>query len=259
MKFDVITIFPKIFESYLNESIIRRAQKNGKININIIDLRKFSTDKHNKVDDKPFGGGPGMVFKIEPLAKALYSILKRKNNLKRKTNQTLIPAAAGIKVVLFSVAGKQFDSKMATELSKKYDHIIMIAGHYEGVDDRIKKIIQNLGFNFGEISIGPYVLTGGELPAMVVIDAVSRHITGVLGKNESLEEKRFGVGVPVYTRPEVFKWSSPGRGKRDKKYAVPKVLLSGNHKKIAAWREARQSSLAHNGREEWRKKHQKTI
>ncbi len=108
----------------------------------------------------------------------------------------------------------------------------MIAGHYEGVDERIESIIKDLGFKFQEISIGQYVLTGGELPAMVVIDAISRHIPGVLGKYESLEEKRYGVGVPMYTRPEIFVYPPPGRGKHGKKYKVPKVLLSGNHKKI---------------------------
>lgn len=230
MQFDIITIFPNVFSSYLNESIIRRAQKNKKIKINIINLRDLTTDKHKTVDDKPYGGGPGMVFKIEPLAKAISSILKQKiKKDKRKTKYALIPAAAGIKIVLFSAAGKQFNSKIAAELAKKYNRIIMIAGHYEGVDERVKKVIHDLGFKFQEISIGPYVLTGGELPAMVVVDAVSRHIPGVLGKSESLEEDRLGVGVPVYTRPEVFKW-------RTKKYVVPKVLLSGDHKKIEGWR-----------------------
>lgn len=237
--FDIITIFPKIFNSYFNESIIKRAQKFGKIKINIVDLRKFSTDKHKKVDDKPFGGGPGMVLKIEPLAKAISS-LKLKNPAYAK-------ASAGkknekLKIILFYTSGKQFDSRMAADWAKKYSHIVMIVGHYEGIDERIKKVIQVSSFKFQEISIGPYVLTGGELPAMVVVDAVSRYIQGVLGKNESLEENRFGIGIPVYTRPEVFKWPPPRRGKKNKKYSVPKILLSGDHKKI----------------EEWRKKHQKT-
>ena len=223
MRFDIITIFPKIFNSYFNESIIWRAQKSGKIKINIIDLRKFSTDKHKKVDDKSYGGGPGMVLKIEPLAQAIESIKLKTKSQKLKT-----------KVILFSPAGEQFNSKMAAEWARKYDQIIMIAGHYEGVDERIQKIIGNWKLKIENLSVGPYVLTGGELPAMIVVDAISRHISGVLGKNESLEEERLGVGVPIYTRPEVFKW-------RGKKYIVPKVLLSGNHKKI----------------EEWRKKHQK--
>jgi len=214
MRFDIITIFPKIFDSYLNESIIKRAQKNKKIKINIINLRDFATDKHKTVDEKPYGGGPGMVFKIEPLIKAFSSILKTKNKTK---------------VILFSASGKQVDSKMVSDFAKKYNHIVMIAGHYEGVDERIKKVIKNLGFKFQEVSIGPYVLTGGELPAMIIVDTVSRHVPGVLGKYESLEEKRYGVGIPMYTRPEIFEY-------RGKKYPVPKILLSGNHKKIAAWR-----------------------
>ena len=233
MRFDIITIFPKIFNSYFNESIVRRAQKSGKIKINIIDLRKFSTDKHKKIDDKSYGGGPGMVLKIEPLAQAIESIKLKTKSQKLKT-----------KVILFSPAGEQFNSKMAAEWARKYDQIIMIAGHYEGVDERIQKIIGNWKLEIENLSVGPYVLTGGELPAMVVVDAVSRHISGVLGKDESLEEKRLGPGVPVYTRPEVFSaegGSASGGKWRNKKYIVPKVLLSGNHKKI----------------EEWRKKHQK--
>ena len=236
MQFDIVTIFPKIFDSYLNESIIKRARKSGKIKINIVNLRDFTNDKHKKarptewslgrVDDKPYGGGAGMVFKIEPLAKALNKFSPDKGRKKEGLKNPL--------VILFSASGKQFNSKMASDFAKKYKHIVMIAGHYEGIDERIKKIIRNLKLKISELSIGPYVLTGGELPAMIVVDAVSRHISGVLGKDESLEEKRYGVGVPTYTRPEVIKY-------KNKKYPVPKVLLSGNHKKI----------------EEWRKKHQK--
>ncbi|MBI4920032.1 tRNA (guanosine(37)-N1)-methyltransferase TrmD [Candidatus Azambacteria bacterium] len=219
MQFDIITIFPKIFDSYLNESIIKRALKNKKIKINAINLRDFTTDKHKTVDGKPYGGGAGMVFKAEPIVRALDSILKSKiKNQKSK-----------VKIILFSASGKQFNSKMASDFAKKYDRIVMIAGRYEGVDARIKKVISNFEFRISELSAGPYVLTGGELPAMVVIDAVSRHIPGVLGKEESLEEKRYGIGVPTYTRPDVFIY-------RGKKYAVPEVLLSGNHKKIEEWR-----------------------
>lgn len=213
MKFDVITIFPEVLEAYFNSSILARAQKSGKIKIGVINLRDFSNDRHQKIDDKPYGGGPGMVFKIEPLVRAVKNLRPAKKT----------------KIILLSAAGKQFNSKMAQDYAKKYKQIILIAGHYEGVDGRIKKI-----FPIEEVSIGPYVLTGGEVPAMVLVDAISRHIPGVLGKTESLEEKRFGIGIPVYTRPEVFSY-------KGKKYKVPKVLLSGDHKKI----------------EEWRKKHQK--
>lgn len=215
MEFNLITIFPKIFDSYFNESIIKRAQKNKLIKINVHNLRNWAAGKHKKVDDKPYGGGAGMVLKTEPLAKAMASILK----ISRKKT----------KVILFSATGTQFTQKMAGDWAKNFNHIVMIAGHYEGVDERIKKVIRDSGFSFQEISAGPYVLTGGELPAMIVVDAISRHIKGVLGKEESLEEKRFGIGVPVYTRPEIFVW-------KNKKYAVPKILLSGNHQKIAEWR-----------------------
>ena len=223
MRFDIITIFPHIFDSYLSESMIKRARAKRLIDVRIHDLRKFSRDKHKKVDDRPYGGGPGMVLKIEPLIKAISSILKISNfqfpiSKRRKT-----------KIILFSASGKQFDAKMAREYAAKFDHIIMIAGHYEGVDERIKKVVSDFGFRISDLSIGPYVLTGGELPALLVIDAVSRHIQGFLGKGESLEEKRHGVGVPVYTRPEVFRW-------KGKQYLVPAVLRSGDHKKIEEWR-----------------------
>ncbi|MDP3142630.1 MAG: tRNA (guanosine(37)-N1)-methyltransferase TrmD, partial [Candidatus Omnitrophota bacterium] len=238
--FDIITIFPNIFNSYLNESIIKRARKNKKIKINAINLRDFTNDKsrlhsnrgsstkwsgHKTVDEKPYGGGPGMVFKIEPLVKALDTAIKNKGRKKEGLKKTLI--------ILFSASGKQFNSKIAADFAKKYNHIVMVAGHYEGVDERIKKVIENWKLKIENLSIGPYVLTGGELPAMVVIDAVSRHIPGVLGKYESLEEKRYGVGVPMYTRPETFIW-------KGKKFAVPKILLSGNHKKIENWRKQHQ-------------------
>ena len=249
MQFDIITIFPKIFSSYFNESIIKRAQRNKKIKINIINLRDFTGDKHRTVDDKPYGGGPGMGFKIEPLTKALNNLSPDKGRKKEGFSKSLI--------ILFSASGKQFDSKMASNFAKKYNRIVMIAGHYEGIDERIFEVLSAIGHKPLAISVGPYVLTGGELPTMVVIDAISRHIPGVLGKYESLEEKRYGVGVPMYTRPEIFLYPPPGRGKHSKKYKVPKVLLSGNHKKIAAWRKNRQTSLAHNGREDWKKKHQK--
>ena len=217
MRFDVITVFPEAFLSYIRASIIKRAQARGLVNVHIHNLRDFTSDKHKSVDDKSYGGGPGMVIKIEPLARALGSILKSKTKRQRT------------KVILFSAAGKQFNAKMASALAKKYDHIVMLAGHYEGVDERIKAVSRDLGFRAEEISIGPYVLTGGELPAMTVIDAVSRHIPGVLGKKTSLEETRYGVGVPVYTRPEVFRWQG-------KNYRVPGTLLSGDHGRIEKWR-----------------------
>lgn len=221
LRFDIITIFPEVFNSYLNTSIIGRAQKKKLIKIEVHNLRDFAFDKHKTVDDSPYGGGPGMVLKIEPIIKAI-EFLKRKIKSKKR------------KVILFSPGGKQFDNKMAIQLGKNFENLILICGRYEGIDERARKVIKDLGFKVQEISIGSYVLTGGELAAMVVVDAVSRYIPKVLGKRESLEEKRYGVGIPVYTRPEIFIY-------KGRKYRAPKILLSGNHKQI----------------EEWRKKHQK--
>ena len=227
MKFDIITIFPEVLKKYFNSSILGRAQKDKKIEIKLHNLRDFAEDKHKKVDDKPYGGGPGMVMKIEPIVKTI---------LKIKSKIPASPAGrsnlGNSKIILFSPAGKQFTQKMARDWAKKYDNLIMICGRYEGVDERVKKILRAclpVG-RAEEISIGPYILTGGELPAAVVADAVSRHIPNVLGKEESLEEERGMSGFPVYTKPEVFEF-------KGKKFKVPKVLLSGHHKKIKNWRE----------------------
>lgn len=241
MKFDIITIFPNIFSSYLKESILKRAQEEKIIKIQTHNLRDFIKDKHRKValrqaqgnleprrkiDDRVYGGGPGMVLKAEPIIKAI-QFLKPKN---KKS-----------KIIIFSPAGKQFDSKIASQLAKNYDHLILICGRYEGIDERIKKVFNDSHFDFQELSIGPYVLAGGEIPALVLVDAVSRYLPGVLGKYQSLEDKRYGVGVPVFTRPEILEWSLPGQGKKNKKYPVPKVLLSGDHKKIEEWRKKHKS------------------
>lgn len=208
MRFDVITIFPQTFDSYFGESILKRARVSKLVDIRVHDLRDYTKDKHRKVDDRPYGGGPGMVLQVAPLAAALQKSVKNKKHL----------------IILFSATGRQFDAEKARQWARKYEQIVMVAGRYEGVDARIKKL-----YKMQEISIGPYVLTGGELPAMVVVDAVARHIPGVLGREESLEERRHGVGLPVYTRPEVFIWHG-------KKYRVPKILLSGHQKKIDEWR-----------------------
>ena len=213
MRFDIITIFPESLRVYLNSSILGRAQKDKKIEINLHNLRDFAEDKHKKMDDKSFGGGPGMVMKAEPIVGAVSSIIKLTTKNKK------------LKIILFSPTGKQFTQKMAKDWAKKYDNLIMICGRYEGVDARVKKAL-----NAEEISIGPYILTGGELPAAVVADAVTRHIPNVLGKEKSLEEERKMSGFPVYTKPEVFEF-------KGKKYSAPKVLLSGHHEKIKNWRE----------------------
>ena len=211
MKFDIITIFPDIFDSYLNESIIKRAQNKGLIKVGIHNLRDWTEDTHKSVDDKPFGGGLGMVMKTTPIASAVKSVQKKKKS----------------KVILFSPRGKKFTQKKATEYAK-LDQLIMISGRYEGIDERVAKCIAD-----ESISVGDYVLMGGELPAMTVIETVSRLIPGVIGKKEFLAERAKGSGFieyPQYTRPEVFK------GKDGKEHKVPKVLTSGNHKKIEEWK-----------------------
>ena len=228
--FDVVTIFPKIFQSFLKESFIKKAQEKGLIKIRIHNLRDFTTDKHKTVDDRPYGGGLGMVLKIEPIVRALRVLAKFKiQNSKFKI------ANKNSKIILFTPRGKRFNQKIAYQFSK-LERIIMICGRYEGVDERIAKYIADV-----ELSIGPYDLMGGELPAMVVIEAVARLIPGVLGKPELLKERitkeKGFIEYPQYTRPEVF---SPKRGVF---WKVPKVLLSGNHKKIEQWRSKRKKTI----------------
>ena len=228
MTFHIITLLPEVFDAYFKESIIGKAIKKRLIKVKFYDLRDFSKDKkHKRVDEKAYGGGPGMVLGVEPLVRAIEKATARQTGSRGKIQGTARQTGSRdkrqVKIILLAPGGRQFDNKIAQNLTK-YKDIVLIAGRYEGVDERIKKV-----FRVEEVSIGPYVLTGGEIPAMVVVDAVSRQIKGVLGKNESLEEKRYGVGVPAYTRPEVFKH-------KGKNYKVPKVLLSGDHKEIAAWR-----------------------
>lgn len=208
MRFHIITIFPEMFDSYLKESIIGRAIKDKKIKINFYNPMDFCEPKR-RVDDRPYGGGPGMVLRPELFLKA-FSKIKLKD--KKKT-----------KIILFSPSGKKFDTAYTKAIAKKYTDIVLISGRYEGIDARAGKILKA-----EEISIGDYVLTGGELPAMVLIDSTSRQIPGVLGKYESLEEERVSSSE-VYTRPEVLKH-------KGKNYRVPKVLLSGDHKKITEWK-----------------------
>jgi tRNA (guanine37-N1)-methyltransferase len=216
MRFDILTIFPKIFDSYFNESIIKRAQQKRFIKIVAHNLRDYTTDKHHKVDDRPYGGGPGMVMQIEPIYRAV-------NKIKARLSM------AKVRTILFSTRGKKLDAKSAKRLSR-YDRLILICGRYEGVDERVAKYIAD-----EEISIGDYILSGGELPAMVLVDAVSRQIPGVLGKRESLEEIK--GSYPVYSRPEVFEINSKrSKLSKNKKLKVPKALLSGSHKEIEKWR-----------------------
>jgi len=238
IKFDVITIFPEIFKSYLGESLIARAQKKKLIKINIHNLRKWTNDSHKTVDDRPFGGGLGMVLKVEPIFKAVAALKSKSQNPNPKT-----------KVILFTPRGKKFDQKLANKLSK-LNQIIFICGRYEGVDERVAKNIADV-----EISIGDYDLMGGELPSMVAIETISRLIPGVLGKPQLLKERITKSGGFIeyaqYTRPEVFDTAKfgkarkvcPPKSSRKRFWRVPKVLLSGNHKNI----------------EEWKKEHNKII
>ena len=214
MKFDIITIFPNLFKGFLSESLLARAQKKKLLTIKTHNLRKWTADKHKTVDDRPYGGGAGMLLKIEPIFRAVKSLKVKKFKKSR--------------AVLLSAKGKTFTQKDARRLAK-YDQLIFICGRYEGVDERVAKYMAD-----EEISIGNYVLFGGEVPAMVIIEAVSRLIPGVVAKEESVKNESFSKNTtkeyPHYTRPEIFVLN-------DKKLKVPSVLLSGNHKKIEEWRE----------------------
>lgn len=221
MRFDVLTIFPGAFDSYFRESIIHRALKRRIAEVRVHDLRKFAAGRHKKTDDRPYGGGPGMVMTAEPILRALASLKLRRG---------------GTKIVLFSPAGTQLTNAYADARARAGSRMILICGRYEGIDARVSTALKNMGFSVDEISIGPYVLTGGELPAMVLIDSIVRRIRGVIGKRESLEERRFGVGIPTYTKPETLVVGK-------KRYRVPALLLSGNHKKIDEWRKKRSKKL----------------
>lgn len=214
MKFDILTIFPESLDSYFNSSILKRAQANKFIEINTHDIRRASVDKRKTVDDTPYGGGPGMVIQIEPVYKTLKKIYKRQNQNTR--------------VILMSPQGKSLDQNEVKRLAK-YKRLILIAGHYEAIDARVDNFIDE------KISLGNFVLTGGELAAACIVDSVSRLISGVVGKEASVQDEsfseynhqseQFNIEYPQYTRPEVFKG-----------FKVPEVLLSGHHGKIKEWR-----------------------
>lgn len=226
MRFDIISVFPEIFDSYFNASIIKRARQKKLVEIHTHDLRSFAVDKHRKVDDRPYGGGAGMVLLAEPLLRAMAFVIKKIGRKKRK-------------VVILSAKGKQFTQAMAYDWAKKYSNIVFITGRYEGIDERVKKALRA-----EEVSIGPYVLTDGDVAVMAIVSSVARLIPGVIAF-ESLQEeshwntllkrekgadtKETGLEYPHYTRPEVLIYGG-------KKYRVPKVLLSGDHKKIEEWR-----------------------
>lgn len=220
MKIDILTIFPDMFKGFLTSSLLGKAVKKNILDINCIDIRSFTEDKHNTVDDKPFGGGVGMVMKVEPVYKAIKStgVKKRNSFYKNPLKKPL--------VIFMSPQGEKLNNNVVKHLAK-YDHLVLLCGHYEGIDERAMAWVDK------EVSIGDYVLTGGEVPAMVLIDAVSRMIPGVVKEKLSVEQDSFFNGMldyPHYTRPAKFK-----------NMKVPNVLLSGNHAEIEKWK--KQQSL----------------
>lgn len=209
MHFHLITLFPKSFDSYLGESILKRAIEDKKIKVSFYNPRDFVENKWKRVDRPPYGGGPGLVIEAEPVAKAIEAALKK--------------AKGEAKIIFLAPRGKQLTNEYAGKVAKKFKHIVIVCGRYEGIDARVRKI-----FKMEEVSVGPFVLTGGELPAMLIIDVMSRRLPGVLGNIDSLEERRV-ASSDVYTRPEVFKY-------KGKNYRVPKILLSGHRAKIEEWK-----------------------
>lgn len=218
MNFHIISIFPEVFEKYFELGILGRAQKEGKIKVNLYNLRDYSQNKHQKVDDTPYGGGPGMVMTVQPIFDCIEAIREK---IKKDDSEI---TDKDIKIILLSAKGEKFKQKKAFEY-KKIKHLILICGRYEGVDERVAENLVD-----EEVSIGEYILSGGELPAMVIVDAVSRLLPGVLGNEKSLDSESynqddFEMDFPVYTKPEKFK-----------NWEVPKVLLSGNHGEIKEWK-----------------------
>jgi len=217
LQFDILTIFPEMFPGYLNESIIGRAQKKKLVKINQHNFRDYATDKHKTVDDSPYGGGQGMVLKVEPIYRCLQKITRAKKK-KRK-------------IILLTPQGKTFDQPMARRLAK-LDQLVLICGRYEGFDERVRSLVDE------QVSVGDYVLTGGELPAMTIVDAVTRLVPGVVGEEASLVEETFAkkgyIEYPQYTRPEKFKCKI--RQQKAEILKTPEILLSGDHRKIKEWR-----------------------
>lgn len=224
MHFHIITIFPDLCKTYTDGSVLGRAQKvekgkgakvkGKKITVSYYNPRDFTTDKHKKVDERPYGGGPGMVMMAEPIIKAWQKAVGKKiASLKNDKVLTL----------MMSPRGEVFTQDLAKKYAKEYEHVVLISGRYEGIDARVKEVL-----GAKEVSVGDYILTGGELPALTILDATARHIKGVLGTHDSLEDDRVTQGV-TYTRPETFTH-------KKKKYPVPEILLGGNHAKIEKWR-----------------------
>jgi len=224
MNFHVITLFPEVCQAYTDASVLGRAQKTDKgkgskvrgkkISVSYYNPRDFSNNKHKKVDDKPYGGGPGMVMQAEPILKAWQKAVGRKKDQKK------------VKTLIMSPRGTVFTQAFAKDYIKKYDHLVIISGRYEGIDSRVKEALKA-----EEVSVGDYILTGGELPALSIIDATARQVAGVLGTHDSLEDDRITNGE-TYTRPVVFEY-------KKKKYPVPPVFVNGNHAEIEQRRASR--------------------
>jgi tRNA (guanine37-N1)-methyltransferase len=212
MHFHFITLFPGAFDSYFGESILKRAIEDKKIKVSFYNPRDFVENKWKRVDRPPYGGGPGLVIEAEPVVKAIEKAQK--------------VAKGKAKIIFLAPGAKQFTNEYAAKTAKKYKHLIIVCGRYEGIDARVKKV-----FKGDELSVGPFVLTGGELPAMIIADVVSRQIPGILGNLDSLEERRV-ASSEAYTRPEVFVY-------KKKSYRVPKILLSGHTAKIEEWKKGR--------------------
>jgi len=228
MHFHIITLFPNSFGSYFGESILKRAIEDKKLKVTFYNPRDFTGEKgvksakselseqqnwmRRRIDRPPYGGGPGMVIQAEPVARAIEKAFKK--------------SGGEAKIIFLSPRGKSFTNDYARRVAKKYKHVILVCGRYEGIDARVKKI-----FRMEDVSIGPYVLTGGELPAMLIVDVVSRQVSGILGNFDSLEERRVSTGA-VYTRPESFNY-------KGKEYKVPKILLSGHRAKIEEWKKSK--------------------
>ncbi|HEV8666767.1 MAG TPA: tRNA (guanosine(37)-N1)-methyltransferase TrmD [Candidatus Paceibacterota bacterium] len=237
MKFHVVTLFPEVIDAYAGASILARAQKAKLLEVKSYQLRDFALNPkktkgskqddwfYKRTDDKPYGGGPGMVLQAEPFIRAVEAIQKKETK-KGKLREVKLPA---VKVLITVAGGKPLTNAYAKNLTKKYSDVIILCGRYEGIDARVKKILKA-----EEVSVGPYILTGGELPALTIIDTAARQIKGVLGKFESLEESRV-ASHEIYTRPETFTH-------KGKKYSVPKVLLSGHHANMDAWKDKKRSN-----------------
>ncbi len=236
MTFHIITLFPRAFDSYLGESILKRAIEDKKIKVKFYNPRDFTEDKHKRIDRAPYGGGPGMVIQAEPVIKAVEAALTsskfESRSSKKKSKNFLKPSAYSLvpKIVWLSPSGKQFTNETGVKYAKSSD-LIIICGRYEGIDARVKK-----AYKVEEVSVGPFVLTGGELPAMLMIDVIARQVEGVLGDFNSREESRI-ASPDVYTRPEVFEYNG-------KKLRVPKVLLSGHQAKIDEWKKLKRAKTS---------------